>query len=81
METGMPLDLEVGLNVKGREIIHFEIAGEDKTYYPAIAEIDGNSVIAQAKEVRRSAFIRFVWDNVAEPNLFQRCGTNILFYQ
>ncbi|MDA1121172.1 MAG: sialate O-acetylesterase, partial [Bacteroidetes bacterium] len=67
-------DNAVGLNVKGKEITHFEIAGENKIYYPAKAKIDGSSVVVQAKEVKNPAFVRFAWDNVAEPNLFNSAG-------
>ena len=47
----------------------FTIAGEDKNFVAAKAEIDGNSVLVSAEGVDKPVAVRFGWDEVAEPNL------------
>jgi sialate O-acetylesterase len=47
----------------------FTIAGEDKNFVAAKAEIDGDSVVVSAEGVDKPAAVRFGWDETAEPNL------------
>ncbi|MEM7368493.1 MAG: sialate O-acetylesterase [Bacteroidota bacterium] len=65
---------EGGLVSRNGTLTHFEIAGEDGTFVPAKAEIDGATILVQAGEIRRPQAVRFAWDNVAEPNLFNQAG-------
>lgn len=67
-------DYAEGLMMKGKELILFEIAGDDQKFYPAKAKIDKNTVIVQAKEVKKPVAVRFAWSNIAEPNLFNGAG-------
>jgi sialate O-acetylesterase len=53
----------------GKELKHFEIAGEDKKFVPAKASIDGGTVF-----VTNPVAVRFAWDQVAEPNLSNKEG-------
>jgi sialate O-acetylesterase len=59
-----------GLHVKGDKLNCFEIAGEDKVYYPATAKIKDNQVIVQSDKVKIPVAVRFAWSNTATPNLF-----------
>jgi sialate O-acetylesterase len=59
-----------GLYVKGDKLVCFEVAGEDKVYYPATAKIKDNQVIVQSGEVKVPMAVRFAWSNTATPNLF-----------
>jgi sialate O-acetylesterase len=59
-----------GLYAKDETITCFEIAGEDKVYYPAEAKIKDDKVIVESKEVKKPKFVRFAWRNTATPNLF-----------
>jgi sialate O-acetylesterase len=59
-----------GLYVKGDKLNCFEIAGEDKVYYPATAKIKDNQVIVQSDKVKNPVAVRFAWSNTATPNLF-----------
>lgn len=52
----------------------FTIAGEDKKFVPAKAEILGNSVIVSAPEVQKPVAVRFGWNELAEPNLANAAG-------
>ena len=65
---------ENGLMAKGKEITHFEVAGEDGVFVPAKAKIDGGTVVVQAREVKEPVAVRFAWGNTAEPNLFNKEG-------
>jgi len=63
-----------GFTSKDKNITHFEIAGSDGIYHPAKAKIKGNTVILTSKKVKAPLHVRFAWDNVAEPNLFNAAG-------
>jgi len=62
-----------GLMAKG-EPTEFQIAGEDKKFYPAKAKIEGSTVVVSAKEVKSPVAVRFAWSNSAIPNLFSKEG-------
>jgi sialate O-acetylesterase len=63
-----------GLVAKGGDLTHFEIAGADKQFVPAKAKIIGNSIEVSSKKVKEPKAVRFAWDNIAEPNLFNSQG-------
>ena len=65
---------ESGLVVKGKELTHFEIAGSDQKFVKATAKIVGNTVVVEAKEVKNPVAVRFAWNNIAEPNLYNKAG-------
>lgn len=48
----------------------FEIAGNDKHFVRAEAKIDGSTVIVWSDKVSNPAYVRFGWNEEAEPNLF-----------
>ncbi len=60
----------------GKPLTHFAIAGEDKLFTPAEAEIDltGKTVIVQADGVKKPVAVRFGWDHTAAPNLMNKEG-------
>lgn len=63
-----------GLVARGGALTHFEIAGSDQVYHPAIAVIDGESVLVSSSDVSLPEAVRFGWTNTAEPNLFNKEG-------
>lgn len=65
---------ENGLQKKGKQLTHFEIAGEDQKFYPAKAKIKGNTVIVSSAEVKKPVAVRFGWSKSPEPNLFNTAG-------
>ena len=67
-------DNSEGLHAKGKKLTHFEIAGEDKIFYPADAVIKDDKVIVNSKKVRLPFSVRFAWSNTATPNLFNDAG-------
>lgn len=65
---------ENGLVAKGKELTLFEIAGNDQKFVKAKAKIEGNSIVVQARQVKKPTQARFAWSNTAEPNLFNKEG-------
>jgi sialate O-acetylesterase len=65
---------EAGLICKGQRLTHFQIAGADRNFVEAEAEIDGATVLVHSAEVKKPVAVRFGWSNTAEPNLFNAAG-------
>jgi sialate O-acetylesterase len=63
-----------GLAAKNGPLRGFTIAGEDKVFHPAQAEIHGQTVVVHSATVPRPVAIRYGWANVPEGNLFNRAG-------
>ena len=61
---------ESGLVQKGETLKEFEIAGEDKVFYPAEAKIKGKTVVVSSSKVKNPVAVRFAWKAVPDPNLF-----------
>jgi sialate O-acetylesterase len=59
-----------GLIQKGKELREFEIAGDDKVFYPAEAKIKGKIVVVSSDKVKNPVAVRFAWKPVPDPNLF-----------
>jgi len=70
-------DHSEGLHVvgAGSKLTYFEIAGEDKVFYPAETKIKDQKVVVQSKNVKIPVAVRFAWTNTAVPNLFN--GANL----
>ncbi|HUY88950.1 MAG TPA: sialate O-acetylesterase [Pirellulales bacterium] len=58
----------------GKPLDWFSIAGEDKKFVPAAAEIDGETVVVQSPQVAAPVAVRFGWHQLAEPNLCNQAG-------
>lgn len=58
----------------GKPLSWFTIAGEDKKFVEAKAEIDGNTVVVSAESVTKPIAVRFGWNQIAEPNLSNKEG-------
>ncbi len=71
----LSFDYAVGLKAKdGQALSHFTIAGEDKAFVPAKAEIVGDTIVVSADGVSKATAVRFGWSHDAEPNLFNAAG-------
>ena len=55
-------------------LVWFEIAGEDRMFYKAEAEIDGATVVVRSPRVAAPKAVRFGWHEMAVPNLANREG-------
>lgn len=65
---------ENGLMIKGKQLTHFEIAGEDQKFVPAKAKIAGKTIIVWAQQVKDPVAVRFAFTNTSAPNLFNKEG-------
>lgn len=61
-------------SANGQALTWFTIAGEDKKFVEAKAEISGNAVIVSAEGVGKPVAVRFGWHETAEPNLANDAG-------
>ena len=70
-DGGMELFFEhcCGFKTEG-EIKGFEIAGEDKEFKPASAEIRGNRIFISSSEVTEPLYGRYNWTNYGEGTVF-----------
>lgn len=58
----------------GQALKWFEIAGEDRVFYKAEAEIAGDTVVVWSSRVPAPKAVRFGWHQLAVPNLANREG-------
>ncbi|HEV7404627.1 MAG TPA: sialate O-acetylesterase [Chthoniobacteraceae bacterium] len=58
----------------GKPLTWFTVAGEDKKFVEAKAEISGNGVVVSAPGVEKPVAVRFGWNELAEPNLANAAG-------
>ena len=63
-----------GFVAKGAELTGFEVAGVDRVFKPAIAKIDGNTILARSTEVPQPVYVRYGWANSPQCNLFNGIG-------
>jgi len=63
-----------GLVANGGTLNSFEIAGDDGTFVPATAMIQGDKVIVSAASVLHPKAVRYGWSDKAEPHLFNKAG-------
>jgi len=62
-----------GLYIKGDPSL-FEIAGEDRTFYPAKAKVKNTHIVVSSKEVKYPKYVRFGWKNTAKSNVFNKAN-------
>jgi sialate O-acetylesterase len=58
----------------GKPLTDFTIAGADQKFVPAVAEIDGNSILVHSDQVAQPVAVRFGWNDIATPNLANKEG-------
>jgi sialate O-acetylesterase len=63
-----------GLVSRGGPLITFEIAGEDRNFVTAKADIDGDTVVVSSSQVAKPAAVRYAFRNWVQPNLFNADG-------
>jgi len=63
-----------GLVAKDGDLKGFTIAGADKKFVPAKAEIKSNTVVVWSDEITSPVTVRYGWSNVPDVNLFNREG-------
>jgi sialate O-acetylesterase len=63
-----------GLIAEDGALKGFTIAGPDKVFRPAQAEIVGETLVVTSPEVSQPVAVRYGWANIAEGNLFNQAG-------
>lgn len=63
-----------GLRAPLNELGGFELAGEDKTFKPAAATIEKNTVLVTSPEVHEPVAVRYAWRNAPLAGLFNNEG-------
>ena len=63
-----------GLVAKGGKLEGFAVAGADRKFYWADAEISGDCVVLSCKDVERPLAVRYAWANNPVGNLFNADG-------
>ena len=58
----------------GQPLSYFTIAGEDKVFVPAKAQIDGDSILVSSDQVAKPIAVRFAWGSADAPNLMNKAG-------
>lgn len=58
----------------GEELLAFEIAGEDRMFYPAKAVVEGNGVKVWSDKVKYPAAVRYGWQPYTAANLVNGAG-------
>jgi sialate O-acetylesterase len=73
--VGKKTKLEPTAEVKGGELEHFAIAGEDKKWFWAEATIDGETVVVKSSDVPKPVAVRYGYTmNPATANLYNKEG-------
>lgn len=58
----------------GQPLTWFSIAGKDGKFVKASAVIEGNEVIVFSDEIKKPKYVRFAWNETAQPNFFNGDG-------
>ncbi len=70
-----------GLMSKNGAPTSFFIAGEDHRFLPAIARIDGSTVVVSNKTLKNPVAVRFGFLNESIPNLFNKDGLPVNLFR
>jgi sialate O-acetylesterase len=63
-----------GLTTPENDLSGFEIAGDDKNYLPAIAEIKNDKVIVSNPKIAKPVYVRYAWSDGSMASLFNKNG-------
>ncbi|TFG48871.1 MAG: hypothetical protein E4H40_03925 [Candidatus Brocadiia bacterium] len=58
----------------GNDLNWFEIAGQDRNFVKAKAQIEGKKIVVSSDQVKKPVAVRFGWHQEAEPNLSNKEG-------
>jgi sialate O-acetylesterase len=63
-----------GLVVKGKALEGFEVAGATGEFVPAVARVEGNSIVVSSDRIARPVRVRYAWTNSPTCTLFNGAG-------
>lgn len=58
----------------GKTLTDFTIAGEDGKFVPAMAKVDGETILVMSADVAAPKHVRFGWHHMVNPNLCNEAG-------
>ena len=70
----LSLDYAEGMTAGEGGLTSFELAGEDKKFFPAAAEIKGSDIVLTCNEVPSPVYGRYAWGNYPEFSVFGKNG-------
>jgi sialate O-acetylesterase len=62
-----------GLTIRGTPTA-FEVAGADRAFHPAVAQVDDRSVVVSSPDVAEPVAVRYAWTNAPVASLFNDAG-------
>ena len=62
----------------GAPLTYFQVAGRDRRFVPAQAQVEGDTVVVRCPEVPQPVAVRFAWDEKANPNLVNADGLPVV---
>jgi sialate O-acetylesterase len=62
------------LLARGGPVRSLEVAGADKVFYPAAAEIETDTLLASSPDVSEPVAVRYAWTNAPDANLYSDTG-------
>jgi sialate O-acetylesterase len=63
-----------GLVVKGAAVNSLELAGGDRVFHPAVARVDGDSLVVSSADVKEPVAVRYAWSSEPHANLYNTAG-------
>lgn len=72
---------ENGLVAREKTITEIYIAGSDKQFQPALAKIEGSTLVVWNKTIKTPVAVRFGFTNTAIPNLFSKEGLPVNLFR
>ncbi len=66
----MDIPSNPGFTTHGKEILQFQVAGNDKRFYPAKAAVDGNRIFVFSPNVEKPAAVRYCFNDTEATEIF-----------
>jgi sialate O-acetylesterase len=63
-----------GLRTRDGKVEGFEVAGADRRFVPAVAVIEGSTVVVRSSQVAEPQYVRYAWKGIAPPSLYNAAG-------
>ena len=63
-----------GIDLRSGSSTGFEVASRDGSFFPAMAQVEGESVWVWSEQVVDPLYVRYAWANCARPTLFSGSG-------
>ncbi|MDB4924234.1 MAG: Sialate O-acetylesterase, partial [Mucilaginibacter sp.] len=63
-----------GLTSFGKELLAFEIAGDDKVFYPAKARISGNGIMVESDKIKVPVAVRYAFKDWVTGDVYNTEG-------